>query len=419
MNHLRCAEKLAKGQKLKVLFLNDVGFLYGAGIAQFRQAQSFLLQGHRVGVFCWVGASQLARTIIPYGVNRHLWLGARTFSRLHHQHGSSDAEIVEDLLAATNEFAPDLVIVGNLHGAQWPLSLLDRLREQDFLTVVYLHDCYLLTGRCAYPGSCRKFLTGCDRECPTAEEYPSLSPREIAAAWQYRRYLFTGSEALPVATNSHWLCNLFAQAFPEHGFSEVVYLGLDTSVYRPIAKSLARKLLGFPEDVTIILFGAVNLEDQRKGGDVLQMIVGRFKEKAKFVVFGENSGEVFKDIESTGRLVSDFRKMPLLFSAADLYLFTSREEAFGQTVMEASASAVPVVAFNAGGVGEIAINGLNAILLEEMTVAAMGAVVEDFLSGNLDLTKLGQAGRDLVTREFSLMAQAQAWERFLARVAGL
>ena len=419
MNYQRCAEKLALNQRLKVLFIDDVGFLYGAGIAQFRQAQSFLLQGHRVGVFCWMGASQIARWILPYGVERHLWFGARTFSQLHHQNGLDDETIVKELVAAVVEFDPDLVIVGNLHGAQWPLQLFDSLRQQDFLTVAYLHDCYLLSGRCAYPGNCRKFLTGCDGSCPTADEYPTLPAHEIADAWQYRRYLFEGQEAVPVATNSRWVLDLYRQSFPEAGFSEVVYLGIDTSVYRPVSRHLACNLLGLPEERSIILFGAVNMEDQRKGGDVLRQVVERFKQEACFVAFGANSGNLFTDIESTGSLVDDFRKMHLLFSAADLYLFTSKEEAFGQTVMEASASATPVIAFNVGGVGEVAIKDVNAVLLDETTFEAMSTVVEGFLQGSLNFEAYGPAGRSLVTERFSLTSQGKGWEQYLSAIAAL
>jgi len=117
MNYLKCDQKIKAGNNLKVLFINDVGFQYGAGIAQFRQVQSFLLKGYQVGAYCWNGASHMARAVVPNGVDRHLWQGMRAFPELHCDRGCKEEDIVKGLVAAVTEFSPDLVIVGNLHGA--------------------------------------------------------------------------------------------------------------------------------------------------------------------------------------------------------------------------------------------------------------------------------------------------------------
>ena len=50
----RVRDKIEHGERLRILFLNDVGFQYGAGLAQLRQVQSFLLMGHEVMGICWV-----------------------------------------------------------------------------------------------------------------------------------------------------------------------------------------------------------------------------------------------------------------------------------------------------------------------------------------------------------------------------
>ena len=417
MDKITCYQKISDGDKLRVLFLNDVGFQYGAGIAQFRQVQSFLLFGHQVGMFCWSGASYMANAVLPFGVERRLWLGARSFPELHFHRGCQIEDIINGLVAAVKEFAPDLVVVGNLHGAQWPLQLLAALRELDFLTVAYMHDCYLLSGRCAYPGECLKYLTGCDSDCPTINEYPPLARNEVAAAWQYRRSLFSGSDAIPVATNSQWVLEQARRSFPAFGFAKVVYLGLDCSVYRPIERNLARRLLGLSETEFIILFGAINFEDRRKGGHILRTVSEALKDRVSFLVFGENS-KTFKSLKVTGSLVRDFRKMPLLFSAADIYLFTSLEEAFGQTVMEASACGIPVIAFNIGGVGEIAIDKNNALLLNDIDSIAVIELLNEIIDNRQLLDGYGQSGLALVRERFSLEAQWENWKRYLAEVAG-
>ena len=109
--------------------------------------------------------------------------------------------------------------------------------------------------------------------------------------------------------------------------------------------------------------------------------------------------------------------MPLLYSAADVYLFLSLEEAFGQTVMEASACGVPVVAFNIGGVGEVALNEKNAVLLDDLSASAVIGVLDNMIEKRQSLESLGQTGIELVRNKFSLHAQGENWSHYLTSLA--
>ena len=40
---------------------------------------------------------------------------------------------------------------------------------------------------------------------------------------------------------------------------------IDTNLFRPIDKNISRKLFGIPDGKKVILFGASNVKDQRKG----------------------------------------------------------------------------------------------------------------------------------------------------------
>jgi len=409
--------KIQSGERLKVIFINDVGFQYGAGIAHLRQIQSFLLLGHDVMGLCWVRGPESTIPFIPNNARGH-WAGMHQLPVIHPDSGYCEADIIHSIVQKVIFFQPEIIIVGNLHGAKWPLELLIILRELDSLVVVYMHDCYVISGRCAYPGNCRLYEVGCNEKCPTPDEYPPLTPNKIHNQWKLRREIFCGPKGVPIATNSRWLLEIVHRALDNIHYADVVYLGLDDQLFSPIDRTLVRRLLGVPDDAFVILSGSVNVLEPRKGGHIFKEVVEFLnKEDVVFLVFGEESLGL-EGVRATG-LLRDYRKMPLLFSAADLFLGMAREEAFGQTICESSACGLPVVAFNVGGIPEIARNNINARLVNKISVSGLLDEINFFMRNPKEREAFGRAGRKIIESEFSLERQGERWMKFLANVASL
>ena len=417
MNARAIRDRLEHGDRLRVAFLNDLGFQYGAGLAHLRQIQSFLLAGHEVCGVCWAqGEVENGVRVQPNG-SRGRWLGMTSLPELRGGDGRDDRSIVKAIVAQVEPLHPELVIVGNLHAARWPLALFDALRRTGAVVVGFMHDCYFATGRCAYPGECRLHETGCDTTCPTAAEYPALPAAQIPGAWRHRRELFSGPEGIPLASNSRWTLDVARRSFAGMRFGDVVYYGLDERLFRPIDRALSRRLLGIPEDRFVVLGGAVNMSDRRKGGAVFRELAAALRGQAHFLVFGAEASGI-DGVEATG-LLRDYRKMPLLYSAADLFVATSLEEAFGQTLCEAAACGLPSVAFRVGGIPEIARPDCNACLVEPFDVRALVEEVRALIQDAPRRAALGRAGRELVEREFTLAAQAARWMKYLDDLCSL
>lgn len=394
---------------MRFLFINDSGFQYGAGMAHLRQIQSLLLLGHEVTAFCRHTGLEEQRAafgpIPPAG-----WLGLREFRDLETERTADEATAVAVLVEAARRVRPDAVVVGNLHGARWPVSLLPALKEAGLPVVAFMHDGYFATGRCAYPGECRLYETGCDETCPTADQYPILARPKIPAAWRLRRQVFTGPRGVALAANSGWTLDMARRALPGLAHAAVLYYGLDERLFKPIDRGLARRLLGVPDDRPVIVVGAVNLADRRKGGAALREVIAALGERARFLAFG-SAGEELGPVQSTG-LLRDFRRMPLVYSAGDLFLGTSLEEAFGQTFCEAAACGLPAVGFRVGGVPEIARHEVNARLVEAGDVDGLVAELDRLLSDAPARSEMGRAGRALVEAEFTLRRQGERWMQF-------
>ncbi|WP_271617381.1 glycosyltransferase [Bradyrhizobium sp. CCBAU 51745] len=406
-------DRLRSGGPVRVVFLNDAGFQYGAGIALKRQVASMLLKGFEVAVFAWT-PGQLLNAPIVTGVKQFPgWLGVQD---LHEIYGDEPGEeIAGDLATRIAALKPDVVITGNVHGAPWPLALLSAIRSQGILVMAFMHDVYFVTGRCAYPMSCQLYQTGCNASCPTPNEYPKLAPERIAPAWQERGKVFAGPNAVPLVGNSQWTANIVVQRFGNQAAARFVHLALDHELFSPIPRSVARRLLGIPERAAIVLLGAVDVKNQWKGGplfhDLHQALLKR--KDVGVVLFGYMS-EALSSLRSFG-LVTDERKMALILNCADVYVSAATAEAFGQSLLEASACGVPVVAFDVGAVSEVLVNEETAILVKELNVEALLRAVDRLLADPALRERLGRAARTRVEQRFTLTRQADAWVDLLAK----
>ena len=171
----------ANKDKLRLVLVNDLGFRYGAGIAHQRLAQALIKAGHEV---------------IPLAIRED---PIRADEPSH----NPGPELLQKIRAQK----PDAVLAGNLHAARLGPEVLARIAAE-WPTVSVLHDGWLLTGRCAYPGGCTKYLSGCDASCPTPREYPELAPELIHDAWKAKRELIKVSDGLILAANSQWLLGM-------------------------------------------------------------------------------------------------------------------------------------------------------------------------------------------------------------------
>lgn len=401
---------------MKALFINDLGFQYGAGIAHLRQIQSFIIAGWKVAGVCWQAGPFDTLNIVPVGSSGE-WHGLRECPLASPANGFNDDEIGCWLLRETRLFQPDLVVFGNIHAAKWSIELLVLLRNAGFPVIAFMHDCYYVTGRCAYPGSCDKYKTGCDSTCPTSREYPVENIENIAFAWRRRQEIFASPTGIPLATNSEWTGAVARNSLSGIGSVTTIYYGIDEQLFSPFDKKLARRMLGISEYQPVVLYGAVNLNDARKGGDIFRKIVRRLSAEAQILTFGANS-ENIPEAKSIG-LQYDWRVMPLLYNVADIFVGTARQEAFGQTFCEAAACGIPSVAFAVGGITEIARDQQNAILIDTLDHDLLYASVISLLKDANRCMQFGETGRKIVEAEFSLRHQADRWTQYLGNIGYL
>lgn len=383
-------------QQLRIAMLNDHGFRYGAGIAHKRLADALTLSGH---------------TVLPFSLRAEPGYTSEPTTL-------SASEVALHISAAN----PDVVITGNLHSAgpdPWQLGIL----AEKYPVMAVLHDFWLLTGRCAYPRPCEKFVTGCDDTCPTAHEYPSLPPHKIAEAWRRKQQLLFAGNQLILLGNSAW-----TTAFARNAIRATAGRGKPSPVeqfrlnfplheFRVKDRVTCRLALGLPEQNFIVLLTG-DLYDKRKNTQLaLDALASLHLPDLTVVSLGQKrDGESF-DLPDVRRLghITDTDKLTSLYSAADLFVGPSQEETFGQVFIEAIACGTPAIGFRASGMQEAVVHGLTGLLAEDCSEASLASSIY-YLYTHPELRRdMARWGRIYVENEWSPQASYfhlfQAWRR--------
>jgi len=98
--------------------------------------------------------------------------------------------------------------------------------------------------------------------------------------------------------------------------------------------------------------------------------------------------------------------LPTLYGCADVFVLPSIQEGQGIALLEAQATAKPVVAFNVSGINEIVLDKETGLLVRPDSCELADAIL-DLLSNRSLREKMGRCGRKFVSQNFSWNICAQ------------
>jgi glycosyltransferase involved in cell wall biosynthesis len=310
-----------------------------------------------------------------------------------------------------NQINPDVLYIHWVGAGYVPVHAIPQFK----CPVIWkLPDSSVFTGGCHVPYDCVRYRESCG-SCPQLQ---SNKENDLSRRTWRRKYKHWKDVNFTVVTASHWLadCARRSSLLGDKRI-EVIPNAMDLSVYRPIDKLLARELLGFPKDQRLLMFGVVNsLSNENKGfhflNQALQKLAHEVLKDVQIVVFGANEplnppDLGFKTIY-TGHLHDDVT-LALVYSASDVMVVPSIQEAFGQTASEAMACGTPVVAFGATGLLDIVDHHETGYLAQPYEADDLAAGIAWVLEDDERRQKLGAQARKVAEERFDIYHAARMY----------
>jgi starch synthase len=198
----------------------------------------------------------------------------------------------------------------------------------------------------------------------------------------------------------------------------LLHYPLDFTVWHPDDKRLARTMLGIPETSQVVIYHGEALLwvkgldvllnawericEERPGRDLQLVLIGTGADARQLSqVLGRKH---LRGVEWLNKWINDRALIRRYLSAADVYAFPSRSDAFGISIIEAMACGLPVVAGNVRGIRDIFLEGEESggLLVAPANVDALMCAIARLLDDSGLAQELGQRARRNAQAHFSM-----------------
>ena len=367
---------------MKVVILNTFESFGGAAIACKRLMIALQKKGIEVTMFV---RDKKSDNISIISINRNIILKTINILRfvlerfliLVNNHFSRNNLYTVSIANTGNDISDEKVIkeadIIHIHWInQGFLSLQDlkKLTELGKPIVWTMHDMWPITGICHHSRECIKFTN----ECGQCFLIQSKKDNDLSHKFFLlkRKAVFSNTNITFVGCSAWLYYKAKISGLSKKQNILSIPNPIDINRFKVINKFSACKNLELPDNKKLLLFGAANLTDKRKGIDYLIDAINELKKYSFYpelclVVFGHAKKEFMELINipvySMGYL-SQPEKIVMLYNAVDLFIIPSLEENLPNTIMESMACGTPCVGFNVGGIPEMIDHKKNGYVAE-------------------------------------------------------
>lgn len=201
------------------------------------------------------------------------------------------------------------------------------------------------------------------------------------------------------------------------GNTAVFSRGIDSVKFNPALRSGSlRKKLGIENKTAFLYVGRVSFEkDLDIFRESYKKIKARYGEQTALIITGEGPyldkcrAEFPPDTIYTG--FKRGAELAEIYASSDIFVCPSSTETFGNVVLEAMASGLPVIGADAGGVKEIITHNMNGLKFEARNAGELAAgMAELFENAGL---------RDHLRENGVSFARSRSWDRIIGGLTGI
>jgi len=310
----------------------------------------------------------------------------------------------------------DIIHLHWINGGYLSLSSLKKLIKTGKPIVWTLQDMWAFTGGCHYAGTCTNF----ERGCGDCKYLKFRSGKDLSSRIHRRKMKIFFSGNINFIGSSNWMAES-ARRSSLAGKSKVTVLPnpIEIEIYKPADKNAIRDRLGLPQDKFLILSGAANLKDKRKGFHYLLQALRLMAEARPeisghfgLITFGKSSDVDDSPISVYPQAyLKNDNDIAQLYQAADVFVLPTLEDNLPSTVIESLACGTPVVAFNTGGIPDMVDHLQNGFLAKTESTAELVTGIEWVLN-HTDIKIIKDNCRQKVLENFSAEIVARKYLHF-------
>ena len=276
----------------------------------------------------------------------------------------SDLDIRKQLEKILQLEKPDIINVHNIHSTGWPIGLIKTCLKYSPVSWT-LHDCWSFLG----------------------SYYPTHTPAP-AKELMDELDMFWGQTQpkLYATTPSRWLQKEALNSYWSDFKVKAIHNPIPKSFFENKNTHACKEALGLKLNIPIVLVVAGNLNEKRKGGEILKSILeSSVTDKVQFLLIGNGDSFKNENIKSIG-FIEDEITIQIAYHAADILLHPAPIDNLPNTVAESISCGTPVLAFNTGGIPEMVIPDKSGWLINEVEAQTMLKMLEIIIADESFLT---------------------------------
>lgn len=282
----------------------------------------------------------------------------------------------------------DIIYIHWVNSGMFSIDSIAKLAQLGKPIILYAHDMWYFTGGCHQSNGCEEFSANCTN-CPLFDSITVKSA--VKALRRKKRDLFNHYPNIRLVLPSSVFFNkgvnsMITEQDRVHQIPNV----LDLSFWRP------NEIINYVKK-TVVLYGAIGgRTNPYKGWDDFEYFACQLKKcygkSVEIQVFGNdfNCEELQRMpfIDVSHGLIIDEKSMCEVYKEADIFLFPSSQESFGQTLIEAMSCGLVPISYDVGIASDVIVNGFNGYILNTGDKKGLVNAFNDLMTKDLNPLKM-------------------------------